>query len=80
MGAHALVEDEFAQLLQLGEQAGELPAVLERLAERYERAARQSLERLTALLEPAAILVMAALIGLVVFAAVQPLLAMGRLW
>ncbi|MFW5752797.1 MAG: type II secretion system F family protein [Planctomycetota bacterium] len=74
-----LLDPEFAQLLELGEQSGELPSMLERIADRYQRAASRSIERLTALLEPVAILVLALLIGTVVLAAIAPLLQMSRI-
>ncbi|MDA3961797.1 MAG: type II secretion system F family protein [Planctomycetota bacterium] len=75
----ALLDAEFAQLLRVGEQAGELASMLGRVAERYERAATRSIERLGAVLEPAAIVVLATVIGAVVLAAVLPLVAMGDL-
>jgi general secretion pathway protein F len=73
-----LFDPEFAQLLRLGEDSGELPQMLDRIADRYRRVAQRSLERLTALLEPGAILALAILIGLIAFAAVLPLLAISR--
>ncbi len=78
VAASHLLDPEFAQLVQVGEESGELPAVLARIAERYRRAADRALDRLTALLEPVAVLSIAALIGLVVFAAILPLLAMNQ--
>jgi len=77
MESSPLVDAEFAQLLRVGEQAGELATMLDRIAERYQRAAARSIERLGAVLEPVAIVILAALIGVVVLAAVLPLVAMG---
>lgn len=77
LGASALLDPEFAQLLRVAEQAGELPDICQRIAERYERAARRSLDRLAGIAEPAAILGMAVVVGLVVMAAVLPLIALG---
>jgi len=65
---------EFTRLVSIGESAGELDTLLGRLAERYERRSRVLIDRLAALLEPAVILVLAVLVGLVVMAAVLPLL------
>ena len=75
-----LIDEEFVQLLELGEQSGEMASVLDRLSERYQRAAEQSMDRMTALLEPLAIVVLATLVGLVVFAALLPLIRMGEMF
>lgn len=64
---------EFARMVAAGETAGNLDAVLNRLAARYRRDARRRIDRLTAVLEPAVILALAAVIGVVVIAAVLPL-------
>jgi type II secretory pathway component PulF len=65
---------EFRRLLAVGESAGELDRMLSRIGERYERRARLLIDRLAALLEPAVILALAAVIGVVVIASVLPLL------
>ena len=77
--ANPLLDPEFAQLLKIGEQSGELAQMLERIAARYERSAERGVDRLTALLEPAAIAILAVLIGIVVLAAALPLVALGDL-
>jgi type II secretory pathway component PulF len=77
VSASPLLDPEFAQLLRVGEQTGELAAMCARITERYERAAQRSIDRLAAFLEPVAILIMAAIIGTVVMAAILPLLALG---
>lgn len=74
-----LLDPEFAQLLQLGERSGELTGMLERIAERYQRAAEDSTERLAAVLGPLAIIILAGLIGTLVMACIQPLMQMGDL-
>lgn len=65
---------EFRRLVAAGEASGELDTLLERLGLRYERAARRLIDRLSAMLEPAAILLLAVFVGLVVMAAVLPLI------
>lgn len=71
---------EFRRLLAApGQESGELPPMLRRLADRYEARSRRVIDRLASLLEPAAILVMAAVVGTVVLAAVLPLIRMQEL-
>jgi general secretion pathway protein F len=65
---------EFRRLLDIGQSSGELDELLLRIANRYSRQATRLIERLSALLEPAAILLIAILVGTVVMAAVLPLL------
>lgn len=64
---------EFVRLLDLGHATGELPVLLTRIGERYQRSAQRALDRFAALLEPLAILFLAALVGTVALAAVLPL-------
>jgi len=74
-----LLDPEFAQLLQVGERSGELTEMLDRIAERYQRAADRAGERLAALLGPLAIVILACLIGVLVMAAILPLMQLGDL-
>ncbi len=64
---------QFRRLLHSGEAAGELEATLARMAQRDERRTERQITRLVSLLEPAAILCLATLVGTVVLAAVLPL-------
>ncbi|MEW6747319.1 MAG: type II secretion system F family protein [Planctomycetota bacterium] len=66
-------DPEFRRLIEIGEASGELETLLERVGKRYERRARRLIDRLAALLEPAVILTLAALIGTVVMAAILPI-------
>lgn len=66
--------DDMRRLIEAGETAGELPDLLQRLADRLERKARRLTDRLAGLIEPAAIIMLAAMIGVVVLSAVLPLL------
>lgn len=67
-------DPEFRRLLTVGEDAGEVEQMLTRIGERYERRSRQLIDRLAAFIEPAVILILAALVGTVVIASVLPLL------
>ena len=69
----AWFDSEFRRLLDIGQTSGELDSLLERIGQRYERQARRLIDRLAALLEPAVILTLAGLIGLVVMSAILPL-------
>ncbi len=65
---------QFRRLLEIGQASGELHDLLRRIGDRYARQADRLIVRLAALLEPAVILALAVLVGLVVMAAVLPLL------
>ena len=65
---------EFRRLLDIGQATGELETLLERIGERYARQARRLIDRLATVLEPAVILALADLVGMVVMAALLPLL------
>ena len=67
-------DGEFRQLLAIGQATGELDSLLERIGRRYARQAERLIDRLAALLEPCVILTLAVLVGLVVMAAILPLL------
>ena len=69
----AVSRPEFRRLLAIGQASGELGDLLQRIGQRYERQADRLIDRLTTLLEPAVILTLAFLIGLVVVAAVLPM-------
>lgn len=69
-----LIPPLVTQLLALGQASGELPAMLEQLRAHYERELSLATARFLALLEPMLILVLALLIGFVVFATLLPIL------
>ena len=71
--APAWFDEEFSRLLEIGQATGELAPLLDRIGQRYERSAARAIDRLAQLLEPAAILLLAALVGTVALAAVLPL-------
>ncbi len=79
LGASHLLDPEFSQLLHLGESSGEMTDMLERIAERYQRAADRVGDRLGAILSPMAILILACLIGTIVMASVLPLMQLGEI-
>ena len=73
LGSPAWFDAELRRLVAVGEAGGELGRVLAEVATRRERQAARLVDRLAALLEPAAIVLLAALVGTVAMAAVLPL-------
>lgn len=70
---------EFQRLVEVGEAGGDLAPLLERIGHRYERQGRRLIDRLAALLEPAVILVLAVLVGVVVMSAILPLVKLQEI-
>jgi len=64
-------------MIAVGEQSGELEEVLESIAEAYELEVDIATQRMTALLEPIMILIMAGLVAFIVMAIVLPMLELG---
>lgn len=73
------LDAEFTRLVEVGQNTGELDAMLRKLADRYQRSAERSIERLTRLLEPLVIVALAAIVGVVVMAAVLPLVRLQEI-
>lgn len=68
-----------AHLLALGQTSGELPQMLDRLRDAYEAQVQVALSRLLAALEPALILVLAVVIGMIVYATLLPILETAKI-
>ncbi len=66
-------------MISVGEQSGELETVLDRLAESYEQEVEISTEKMTRLLEPILIVLMAGAVGFIVMAIVLPMLQLGQM-
>lgn len=77
IGESRLLDPEFSRLLSVGEQSGELVTVLERIADRFHRAADQTADRFVAVINPAAIILLSLLIGILVMACAMPLAQLG---
>jgi general secretion pathway protein F len=67
------------EMVAIGEQSAKLPAVLERIAESYDAQVDRTLVVLVSLLEPAMLVVMAALVAFVVFALLLPVFGLSSL-
>lgn len=70
---------EFRRLLDIGQTSGELETMLQRIGERYQRQAQRLIDRLATLLEPLVILSLAVLVGIVVMAAILPLIRLQEI-
>lgn len=76
--ASQLFDPVFCRVLEIGEASGELAESLSAVGRRHRAQARRSLDRLAAALEPTVILILAAMIGFVVYAAITPMLRLAQ--
>ncbi|MBI4844411.1 MAG: type II secretion system F family protein [Nitrospirae bacterium] len=67
------------QIISTGEQTGRLPEVLNTIADAYEDEFEKKLQRMTALLEPALILIMGLVVGFIVIAVLLPIFELNQL-
>lgn len=72
------VEPTYRRVLAVGEEAGELAPTLRSIGARYRASSARLIDRLAAVLEPSVILLLAVLVGLVVFAAILPMLRLTQ--
>lgn len=79
LAADAVFPDLAVQMVQVGEQSGELEAMLYKIAEVYENEVQSSITRMMALLEPVMILVMAAVVLFIVLSICLPIFEMNQL-
>jgi type II secretory pathway component PulF len=66
------------QIFSVGQQAGRLEEMLDRLAVDYDRQVATAAQRFTAVLEPLLILVLAVIVGFIAFATILPILEAGN--
>lgn len=66
------------QVFAIGQQSGKLEAMLNRLAADYDRQVTTATERLTSILEPVLILLLAVIVGFIAFATILPILEAGN--
>jgi general secretion pathway protein F len=67
------------QMIQVGEQSGELETMLSKIADVFENEVESTMVSLTSLLEPLIILIMGIVVGFVVLSIVQPIMEMNQL-
>ncbi|MFO7734907.1 MAG: type II secretion system inner membrane protein GspF [bacterium] len=62
------------QMISIGEKSGDIEEMLETLAESYEKEVGYTLEKLTSMIEPVMIVLLALVVGFIVFAVVMPII------
>lgn len=67
------------QMIQVGEQSGELEAMLKKIADVYEKEVETAVMSLTSLLEPVMIIVMGGVVGFIVLSICLPIFEMNQL-
>ncbi len=77
--ASAVFPPLVSRVVGVGEQSGELPSMLGRIAESYEEEVSSSVQAMTAVLEPLLILGMAAVVLFVVLAVLLPIFELNQL-
>jgi general secretion pathway protein F len=66
------------QMINVGEQSGDLENMLDKIAEIYEQEVESQISAMTAMLEPIMILVMAVIVGFIAFSILLPILEMSQ--
>lgn len=74
MQESGIFDDIVVNMVDVGEQTGELDRMLGKIADRYEVEVRRTVDSTFKFIEPALLVVMAVLVGIIVFALFQPLL------
>ena len=61
-------------MVSVGEQSGQLEEILDRIAESYEEELDLTIQRLTSMIEPIIIILLAVVVGFIIAAVLLPLL------
>jgi type II secretory pathway component PulF len=61
----------FIDMIAVGEQTGDLAKALERVGRRYDKELNLKIQRLTAMVQPVVILVMAAMVGVIAYSIIN---------
>ena len=73
-----LIPELVKQMIETGEEGGRLPMVMSRLADFYEREWRRALGIVAKIAEPAMLLVMGCVVGLIVSSLILPIFKLSR--
>lgn len=77
-GRSPLVPDGAVQMIRTGEESGRLDTLLHRVADIYDRKARERTERLVSLLEPGLVLFFGVVVGFVAYAMLAAILSINE--
>lgn len=72
------IPETVKQMVAIGEEAGRLPKVMLRLADYYDTEISQELKKLTALIEPLALIVMGVVVGMIVSSIILPMFRLAH--
>jgi len=67
------------QMISVGEQSGELEAMLSKIADTYDRDVESQIMAMTSMLEPVMILVMGLIVGFIVVSILLPIFEMNQM-
>ena len=76
MGESRMFDDIVVNMVDVGEQTGELDRMLVKIADRYEIEVDRTVDTTFKVIEPILLVVMAVVVGFIVFALFAPLLTM----
>ena len=76
MGESGMFDDIVVNMVDVGEQTGELDRMLTKIADRYETEVDRTIETTFKLIEPILLVFLAVAVGFIVFALFMPLLQM----
>ncbi|UCD31819.1 MAG: type II secretion system inner membrane protein GspF [Desulfobacterales bacterium] len=79
LAENRIFPDLSIQMIQVGEQSGELETMLNKVADVFENEVENSITSLTSLLEPAMILLMGVIVGCIVLSICLPIFEMNQL-
>jgi type IV pilus assembly protein PilC len=74
MGESGIFDDVVVNMVDVGEQTGELDRMLRKIAERYETEVDRSVDSTFKIIEPILLVVLAVIVGVIVFSLFSPLL------
>jgi len=79
LGRHPVFPGLFIQMVEVGEQSGELEAMLKKVADVFENETETQITAMASLLEPIMILLMAVVVGFIVLSICLPIFEMNQL-
>jgi len=79
LGETGVFPDLYIQMIEVGEQSGQLESMLAKIADAFENEVESQIMGMTALLEPAMILIMGVIVGFIVLSVCLPIFEMNQL-